>query len=86
MLPYRPIFAITSNEQVLAKLALYRNVYPIMVKGMHETFDVDDLKELVKEIMERFEIGRTGDQAFAMMAHPIGHEGKTDTLVQIRRQ
>ncbi len=85
MLPHRPIFAITSNEQILARLALYRNVYPILVEGVDDSFDVDELKELVQEIMERFEIGHAGDQSFAMMAHPIGHEGKTDTLVQIRR-
>jgi pyruvate kinase len=85
MLPYRPIFAITHSRQVLAKLALYRNVYPILVEGVHESFDIEDLKELVQEIMERFDIGHIGDEAFAMLAHPVGHEEKTDTLIQIRR-
>ena len=85
-LPYRPILAIASNEHTLARLSLFRNVYPVLVTGIDGSFDVDHLKQLVQRIMARFNMGETGDVAIATMAHPVGQAGGTDTLVLIRKQ
>jgi pyruvate kinase len=80
-LPYRPIVALTYNEESLSKLALYAHVYPVLVGDVPDNFDVDDLKKLVEAVIKEFKI--SGDEAFATMPHPIAKASGTDTLVQI---
>lgn len=80
-LPYRPIVALTSNEEALARLALYAHVYPVLVGNVAKDFDVQDLKRLVAGVIRQFDI--KGREAFATMPHPVAKASGTDTLVQI---
>jgi pyruvate kinase len=84
-LPYRPIIAITDEEETLARLALYAHAYPVLVDRVSATFDVRDLKALVQEVMRKFELGAAGEEALATMPHPVRKTKGTDTLVLIRR-
>lgn len=80
-LPYRPIVALTYNEESLALLALYSHVYPVLVGNISKDFDVKNLKRLVIAVIEKF--GISGAEAFATMPHPIAKTSGTDTLVEI---
>ena len=95
-LPYRPVFPFTLEEQTIPRLLLYRGVFPIIVrieKKAHE-FDVNDLKQLMRDAMGRFRIGerknsadsKREDSAIGTMAHPISAREGTDILVWIRRR
>gem|GEM_PF-6589972 len=82
-LPYRPIVALVANKDVLAKLALFAHVHPVLVEQVPDTFDVAELKQLVEAVIQKFEMKRFGKEAFATMPHPVREESGTDTLVRI---
>jgi len=50
-LPYAPIVAITSNPITVARLTLFRNVHPVLVDVLDDSFSVENLKELALEMM-----------------------------------
>jgi pyruvate kinase len=82
-LPYRPIVALVDNEKTLAKLALFAHVHPVLVEHVPDNFDVAELKMLVEAVIEKFDMGKLGKEAFATMPHPVKEASGTDTLVRI---
>lgn len=82
-LPYRPIVALVDNKEVVARLALFAHVHPVLVEPVPANFDVTELKELVEAVIEKFDMGKLGKEAFATMPHPVREASGTDTLVRI---
>lgn len=82
-LPYRHIVALVNNEKTLARLALFAHVHPVLVEEVPDNFDVAELKELVEAVIEKFDMGKLGKEAFATMPHPVKEASGTDTLVRI---
>lgn len=87
--PETPIYALTPDPKTAQLALLHRCTHPILIeiaKGKLRGFGVNDLKKLVREVVDTLGLQNTSksNYAIATMAHLPLQPGGTDTLLRIR--
>ena len=77
-----PIYALTPDAESLARMVLYREVYPLLMKQQHTDRDLL-LAEAEQLLIERGVVVR-GDLIVLTIGEPIGSAGGTNTLKIVR--
>lgn len=72
-----PIFALTSRPQTERKMALFRNVYPML---MDSYLDRDEALNQAEKLLVQKGILSTGDTYAITCGEPMGHPGGTNML------
>jgi pyruvate kinase len=77
-----PIYALTSQTRTRYRCALFRDVYPLMVKYVG-----DDREELLREaenVLVDHGVVKEGDLIVVTIGEPIGKAGGTNTMKIVR--
>ena len=77
-----PIYALTPDAESLARMVLYREVYPLLMKQQHTDRDLL-LAEAEQVLIERGVV-QNGDLIVLTIGEPIGCAGGTNTLKIVR--
>jgi len=77
-----PIYALTPDAESLARMVLYREVYPLLMKQQHTDRDLL-LAEAEQVLIERGVVQK-GDLIVLTIGEPIGAAGGTNTLKIVR--
>ena len=77
-----PIYALTPDTESLARMVLYREVYPLLMKQQHTDRDLL-LAEAEQVLLERGVV-QHGDLIVLTIGEPIGCAGGTNTLKIVR--
>ncbi len=77
-----PIYALTPDAESLARMVLYREVYPLLMKQQHTDRDLL-LAEAEQLLIERGVV-QNGDLIVLTIGEPIGSAGGTNTLKIVR--
>ncbi len=77
-----PIYALTPDAESLARMVLYREVYPLLMKQQHTDRDLL-LAEAEQLLIERGVVTK-GDLIVLTIGEPIGSAGGTNTLKIVR--
>jgi pyruvate kinase len=77
-----PIYALTPDADSLARMVLYREVYPLLMKQQHTDRDLL-LAEAEQVLIERGVV-QHGDLIVLTIGEPIGCAGGTNTLKIVR--
>ena len=77
-----PIYALTPDAESLARMVLYREVYPLLMKQQHTDRDLL-LAEAEQLLIERGVVMK-GDLIVLTIGEPIGSAGGTNTLKIVR--
>ena len=72
-----PIFALTTRQTSLSKMALYRNVRPLLVGVQHDRDEA--LRQAEACLVERGVL-KAGDTYAITCGEPMGHPGGTNML------
>ena len=79
--PRCPVIAVTPDEQVLRKLALFWGLTPHLVRKYH---DMDEVFEQGNEIAHMLGVAKSGDLIIITAGVPFGVPGNTD-MVRVQR-
>jgi len=77
-----PIYALTPDAESLARMVLYREVYPLLMKQQHTDRDLL-LAEAEQVLLDRGVV-KNGDLIVLTIGEPIGCAGGTNTLKIVR--
>ncbi len=77
-----PIYALTPDASALARMALYREVYPLLMTQQHT--DRDQLLEEAEQLLIDQGVVERGDLIVLTIGEPIGTVGGTNTLKIVR--
>ncbi len=77
-----PIFALTPESKTLTKMALYRAVYPLLMKQSHTDRDV--LLYDAEQSLIAAGVVKNGDLIVLTIGEPIGTTGGTNTMKIVR--
>jgi pyruvate kinase len=77
-----PIYALTPDAESIGRMALYRDVYPFLMKQQHPDRDLL-LAEAEQLLIDRGVVDR-GDLIALTIGEPIGTTGGTNTLKIVR--
>jgi len=77
-----PIYALTSLPDTVAKAALYREVFPIMIPRI--TDDRENLMREAEATVLRNKLVEPGDVVVITVGEPLGQPGGTNTLKIVR--
>jgi pyruvate kinase len=74
-----PIYALTPSEETARRVALYRNVHPILISG-----DVEHSESLALQALEEAGAVGPGDLFLFTRGEVVGREGGTNTMKVMR--
>ena len=77
-----PIYALTPDAESLARMVLYREVYPLLMKQQHT--DRDLLLAEAEQLLIDQGVVQKGDLIVLTIGEPIGSAGGTNTLKIVR--
>jgi pyruvate kinase len=77
-----PIYALTSQTQTRYRCALFRDVYPLMVKYVGH--DREELLREVQKVLMDNGVVKEGDLIVVTIGEPIGKPGGTNTMKIVR--
>ena len=77
-----PVYALTPDPEALARMALYREVYPLLMP--HEHTDRDLLLYDAEQLLIKKGVVEHGDLIVLTIGEPIGSPGGTNTLKIVR--
>ncbi|HZR70874.1 MAG TPA: pyruvate kinase [Burkholderiales bacterium] len=77
-----PIFALTSQTSTRYRCALFRDVYPLMVKYVGH--DREELLAEAENVLVKSDVVQTGDLIVLTIGEPIGKAGGTNTMKIVR--
>jgi len=73
-----PIYALTAQTATRYRCALYRDVYPLMVKYVGD--DREELLAAAEQVLVDNEVVKDGDLIVLTIGEPIGKSGGTNTM------
>jgi pyruvate kinase len=73
-----PIYALTAQTSTRYKCALFRDVYPLMVKYVGH--DREELLREAEKVLVENRVVKTGDLIVLTIGEPIGKSGGTNTM------
>jgi pyruvate kinase len=73
-----PIYALTSQTTTRYRLALFRDVYPLMVKYVGH--DREELLQEAEKTLVASKVVKEGDIIVLTIGEPIGKSGGTNTM------
>ncbi|MEC5398235.1 pyruvate kinase [Uliginosibacterium sp. H1] len=77
-----PIYALTSQQETVRKVALFREAYPIQIEQV--TDDRERLLKLAEETLLRHKLVEKGDVVVITVGEPLGQSGGTNSLKIVR--
>jgi pyruvate kinase len=77
-----PIFALTSQTKTRYRCALFRDVYPLMVKYVGH--DREELLAEAENVLVKNDVVQAGDLIVLTIGEPIGKAGGTNTMKIVR--
>ncbi|HEY6864047.1 MAG TPA: pyruvate kinase [Burkholderiales bacterium] len=77
-----PIFALTSQTSTRYRCALFRDVYPLMVKYVGH--DREELLAEAENVLVKNDVVQAGDLIVLTIGEPIGKAGGTNTMKIVR--
>jgi len=77
-----PIYALTPDAESLARMVLYREVYPLLMKQQHT--DRDLALQAAEDALKERAAAADGDLIVLTIGEPIGSAGGTNTLKIVR--
>jgi len=78
LFPPQPVIALTPDKKVMGALALYRSVYPVLVKPS-KTFK--DMLDIVNEVCKKYKLARRGQKVTITGGVPLGMRKPTNFLM-----
>ncbi|MDQ6992331.1 MAG: pyruvate kinase [Mariprofundus sp.] len=79
-----PIYAITSNENTLGRVTLFRNVTPLSLMSRYGASDAPQATVDVKTMMLKANLVSKDDLIIMTFGTPMGHSGGTNALKIVR--
>src|SRR5258707_5972160 len=73
-----PIYALTAQTATRYRCALFRDVYPLMVKYVGH--DREELLREAEKVLFANDVGKEGDLIVLTIGEPIGKSGGTNTM------
>jgi len=73
-----PIFALTAQTTTRYRCALFRDVYPLMVKYIGH--DREELLAEAESVLVKNDVVQAGDLIVLTIGEPIGKAGGTNTM------
>lgn len=77
-----PIYALTPDAESVSRMALYREVYPLLMNQQHT--DRDRLLAEAEQLLINKGVVARGDLIVLTIGEPIGTAGGTNTLKIVR--
>ncbi|MBN1213640.1 MAG: pyruvate kinase [candidate division Zixibacteria bacterium] len=78
LFPPQPVIALTPDKKVMGALALYRSVYPLLVKPS-KTFK--DMLDIVDDVCKKYKLARRGQKVTITGGVPLGMRKPTNFLM-----
>jgi pyruvate kinase len=77
-----PIYALTSQTATRYRCALFRDVFPLMVKYVGH--DREELLQEAERVLVEHKVVQAGDLIVISFGEPIGKAGGTNTMKIVR--